>query len=285
MRFDFSNLCTLRDTLRHLMGHYEEDEKVFRQFYDAVATKTLCPCPIGPVRIYDGTDAVLEYIRWFYATTPSVSLDDCTDALYLRLEDKISCSYGEQIDLPTICHVLTIVDDLFSFSQKLHPISISIIDTEMDGRNGESIAVFGDDSCSGAIFLYRMWNDFGGRFTPATVLLHELGHQLHFHLTENFAGFQKAFMHSSVSLVLTIQMRVMRICLNCLQTHFFSPSSIKRKNLAIRFPKYPKKSRNIAIPISATFYRQNNLFAPVPQPARGFLFPEGSKSARLPTYH
>ena len=66
---------------------------------------------------------------------------------------------------------------------KLHPISISIIDTEMDGRNGESIAVFGDDSCSGAIFLYRMWNDFGGRFTPATVLLHELGHQLHFHLT------------------------------------------------------------------------------------------------------
>ena len=135
MRFDFSDLCALRDALGHLMERYEEDEDAFRQFYDAVAAKTLCPHFIGPIRIYDGRDAVLEYIRWFYATTPSVSLDDCTDALYLRLEDKISCSYGEQIDLPTICHVLTIVDDLFSFSQKLHPISISIIDAEMDGRN------------------------------------------------------------------------------------------------------------------------------------------------------
>ena len=193
MRFDFSNLCALRDTLSYLMERYEENENAFWQFYDAVAEKTLCPHSIGPIRIYNGSDAVLEYIRWFYATTPSVSLDDCTDALYLRLEDKISCSYGEQIDLPTICHVLTIVDDLFSFSQKLHPISISIIDTEMDGRNGESIAVFGDDSCSGAIFLYRMWNDFGGRFTPATVLLHELGHQLHFHLTGELRRIPESF--------------------------------------------------------------------------------------------
>lgn len=37
--------------------------------------------------------------------------------------------------------------------------------------------------CSGAIFLYRMWNNFDGKVTPASVLLHELGHQLHFRLT------------------------------------------------------------------------------------------------------
>lgn len=193
MRFDFSNLCALRDTLGHLMERYEEDEKVFRQFYDAVTAKTLCPDSIGPVHIYDGTDAVLEYIRWFYATTPSVSLDDCTDALYLHLEDKIRCSDGAQIDLPTIRRVLAIVDELFCFSQKLRPISISIIDAEMDGRNGESIAAFGDDGCSGVIFLYRMWNDFGGRFTPAAVLLHELGHQLHFHLTGELYKLPQSF--------------------------------------------------------------------------------------------
>lgn len=193
MRFDFSNLCALRDTLSHLMERYEENENAFWQFYDAVAEKTLCPCPIGPVRIYDGTDAVLEYTRWFYATTPSVSLDDCTDALYLHLEDKISRSDGVQIDLPTVRRVLAMVDELFSFSQKLHPISISIIDAEMDGRNGESIAVFGDDGCSGAIFLYRMWNDFGGRFTPVAVLLHELGHQLHFHLTGELYKLPESF--------------------------------------------------------------------------------------------
>lgn len=193
MRFDFSNLCALRDTLGHLMERYEEDEKVFRQFYDAVAAKNLFPYSIGPTHIYDGTDAVLEYIRWFYATTPSVSLDDCTDALYLHLDDKIRCSDGAQIDVPTIRRVLAIVDELFCFSQKLHPTSISIIDAEMDGRNGESIAVFGDDGCSGAIFLYRMWNDFGGRFTPAAVLLHELGHQLHFHLTGELYKPPKSF--------------------------------------------------------------------------------------------
>ena len=193
MRFDFSNLCTLRDTLGQLMERYEEDEDAFQQFYDAVAKKSLRSHSIGSVPIYTGADAVLEYIRWFYATTPSVSLDDCTDALYLRLEDKISCSDGAQIDLPTICRVLAMVDELFSLSQKLHPISIAIIDAEMDGRNGESIAVFGDDDCSGAIFLYRMWNDFGGRFTPATVLLHELGHQLHFHLTGELRRIPESF--------------------------------------------------------------------------------------------
>lgn len=193
MPFDFSNLCALRDTLGHLMERYEENENAFRQFYDAVAEKTLCPHSIGPICIYDGRDAVLEYIRWFYATTPSVSPDDCTDALYLLLEDKISCSDGAQIDLPTIRRVLAVVDDLFSFSQKLHPISISIVDAEMDGRNGESIARFGSDNCFGAIFLYRMWNDFDGRFTPATVLLHELGHQLHFHLTGELRKLPESF--------------------------------------------------------------------------------------------
>lgn len=193
MRFDFSNLCTLRDTLGHLMEHYKEDENAFRKFYDAVPEKPLCPRSIGPVRIYDGTDAVLEYIRWFYATTLSVSLDDCTDAFYLHLEDKISCSDGAQIDLPTIRRVLAVVDDLFSFSQKLHSISISMVDAEMDGCNGESIALFGDDGCCGAIFLYRMWNDFDGKVTPATVLLHELGHQLHFHLTGELRKLPESF--------------------------------------------------------------------------------------------
>lgn len=193
MRFDFSNLCALRDTLGLLMERYEENENAFRQFYDAVAEKTLCPHSIGSVRIYDETDAVLEYIRWFYATTPSVSPDDCTDALYLHLEDKIRCSDGALIDLPTIRRVLAVVDDLFSFSQKLHSISISMVDAEMDGCNGESVALFGDDDCCGAIFLYRMWNDFDGKVTPATVLLHELGHQLHFHLTGELRRLPQSF--------------------------------------------------------------------------------------------
>ena len=193
MRFDFSNLCALRDTLSHLMERYEEDENAFRQFYDAVAEKTLCPHSIGSIRTYNGSDAVLEYIRWFYATTPSTSLDDSTDALYLHLEDKASCSDREEIDYPTIHRVLAVVNNLFSFSQKLHPISISVVDAEMGGCNGESVALFGDDGCCGAIFLYRMWNDFDGRFTPAMVLLHELGHQLHIHLTGELRKLPESF--------------------------------------------------------------------------------------------
>ena len=123
MRFDFSNLCALRDTLGHLMERYEENENAFRQFYDAVAEKTLCPHFIGPIRIYDGRDAILEYIRWFYTTTPSVSPDDCTDALYLHLEEKIRCSDGEQIDPPTIRRVLAVVDNLSHSHRSCIPFS------------------------------------------------------------------------------------------------------------------------------------------------------------------
>ncbi|HIS59560.1 MAG TPA: hypothetical protein IAC17_03855 [Candidatus Faecousia faecipullorum] len=193
MRFDFSNLCILQKTLGYLSERYDEDENAFQEFYDAISEENLCPYSIGPVRIYNGADAVLEYIHWFYATTPSVNLDDCTDALYLHLKDKSSSSDGAQIDIPTIQYVLRVVDDLFSFSQKLHPISISIVDAEMDGCNAESIAQFGDGCCSGAIFLYRTWNDFDGKFTPATVLLHELGHQLHFHLTNELCRLPESF--------------------------------------------------------------------------------------------
>lgn len=75
----------------------------------------------------------------------------------------------------------------------MHPISISIIDAEMDGRNGEPIAIFEDHDCHGAIFLYRLWIDFNGRVSPAMVLLHELGHQLHFHLTGDLYKLPESF--------------------------------------------------------------------------------------------
>ena len=70
------------------------------------------------------------------------------------------------------------------FGKFLDPLADKtlVIGAEMYGRNGESIAVFGNH-CSGAIFLYRLWNNFEGKATPASVLLHELGHQLHFCLT------------------------------------------------------------------------------------------------------
>lgn len=185
MNYDFSSMFSLYDTLNNVMYDYEEDgnENALRQFFHAATAISLSPQSIDYFDVYKESDAVVQFVRWFYATTPSASINDSTDALYLHLEEKIDCSEAEQIDVPTIQRVLTIVDELFSFSQKIHPISISIVDAEMDGRNGESIAVLDNHNRHGAIFLYRMWNNFDGKVTPSSVLLHELGHQLHFRLT------------------------------------------------------------------------------------------------------
>lgn len=184
MTYDFSSMFSLCDTLNNVMYNYEEEgnENALRQFFHAITGASPCPQSIGHFNVYEKSTAVLEFVRWFYASTSSSGIDDCTDALYLHLEEKIGFSEAEQIDIPTVQRVLAILDELFSFSQKIHPVSISIVDAEMDGRNGESIAVFGNH-CSGAIFLYRMWNNYDGKVTPASVLLHELGHQLHFRLT------------------------------------------------------------------------------------------------------
>ncbi len=56
------------------------------------------------------------------------------------------------------------------------------------------------------------------------------------------------------------------------QTHFYLLSSIKRKNSAIRFPKYPKIPRNAAIPISTIFSRQINSFTPPCRNRHGFSY-------------
>ena len=167
------------------MYDYEEEgnSKAIRQFTLAAAKQMPCEHHIGNFKIYEDPCSVLEYVRWFYATTSSVSIEDCTEALYLHLDEKIDFSEAELIDLATIQRVLEVVDNLFSFSTKIHPVSISIIDAEMHGRNGESIAVFGNQNNRGATFLYRLWNNFDSKVTPASVLIHELGHQLHFHLT------------------------------------------------------------------------------------------------------
>ena len=184
MNYDFSSMFSLYDTLNNVMYDYEEigNENALQQFFHAATAVSPRPQPIGFFDVCEESDAVLEFVRWFYAITPSTGIEGCTDVLYLHLEEKISFSEAEQIDIPIIQRVLEAVDELFSFSRKIHPISISIIDAEMTERNGESIAVFGNH-CRGAIFLYRLWNNFDGKVTPASVLLHELGHQLHFHLT------------------------------------------------------------------------------------------------------
>lgn len=201
MTYDFSSMFSLCNTLNNVMYDYEENghEDALQQFFRAVTAVPSRPLSTGCFDVYEGSNAVLEFIRWFYATTSSSGIDDCTDALYLHLEEKIGFSEAEQIDIPTVLRVLAIVDELFSFSQKIHPVSISIVDAEMDGRNGESIAVFGNH-CSGAIFLYRMWNNFDGKVTPASVLLHELGHQLHFRLTGELYKVPESFYHHLDSL-------------------------------------------------------------------------------------
>ena len=185
MIYDFSSIYSLYDTLNNVMYDYEEEgnENALQQFFHAATAVSLRPQPIGCFDVYEESDAVLQFVRWFYATTPSSGVKDCTDALYLHLEEKIGFSEAEQIDISTIQRVLEAVDELFSFSQKIHHISISIIDAGMNERNGESIAVVNNHNCHGAIFLYRMWNDFDEKATPSSVLLHELGHQIHFRLT------------------------------------------------------------------------------------------------------
>lgn len=194
MTYDFSSMFSLCNTLNNVMYDYEENGSVdaLQQFFRAVTAVSPSPQHIGCFDAYEESNAVLEFARWFYATTPSSGIEDCTEALYLHLEEKIGYSEAEQIDVPTIQRVLAIVDELFSFSQKIHPISISIIDAEMNERNGESIAAF-DNHCSGAIFLYRLWNDYDGKVTPSSVLLHELGHQLHFCLTGELYEIPESF--------------------------------------------------------------------------------------------
>lgn len=195
MKFDFSSMFSLCNTLNNVMYDYGEEgnSKAIRQFTLAAVKQMPCAHHIGKFKIYEEPSSVLEYVRWFYATIPSVSIVDCTETLYLHLDKKIDFSEAELIDLATIQRVLEVVDNLFSFSTNIHPVSISIIDAEMHGRNGESIAVLGNQNDRGAIFLYHLWNHFDDKATPASVLIHELGHQLHFHLTGELYKIPESF--------------------------------------------------------------------------------------------
>ena len=188
MTYDFENMLRLKSTLQAVMHDYEKNgnTKALQQFFDAATDITPVPSSTSFAHVYEAKNSVLQFLRWFYATIPSAGIDDCTDALYEHLCDRILSSETAMIDVPTINSVLEAIDQLFPFFKNMdndHPLSISIIDAGTSDRNGESIAIINEDGTRGAIFLYRMWDDFDGRFTPATVLLHELGHQLHIRVT------------------------------------------------------------------------------------------------------
>jgi len=119
MTYDFSSMFSLYDTLNNVMYDYEEEgnENALRQFFHAATAVSPRSQPIGCFDVYEDSDAVLEFVRWFYATTPCSGIEDCTDALYLHLEQKIGFSEAEQIDLPTILRVLEAVDELFSLGK------------------------------------------------------------------------------------------------------------------------------------------------------------------------
>lgn len=198
MTYNFENILCLKSTLQAVMCDYENNDntKALQQFFDEAMEITPVPSSTSFARIYEGKDSVLQFIRWFYATIPSAGIDDCTDALYEHLCDRMFSSETTIIDVPTIHSVLDAIDQLFPFFKIVTnntPLSISIIDAETSDRNGESIAIIDEYGIRGAIFLYRMWDDFDGRFTPATVLLHELGHQLHIQATGKLYNVPESF--------------------------------------------------------------------------------------------
>ncbi len=143
------------------------------------------PAATDYAALYQEQDAVLHFIRWIYATTPCIDMDDCTDALAIHLEDYFCDSNAPMIDPAAVRRVLEVVDSIFpNYRNVVKNYSISILNAERKERNGESIAIMDEETERSAIFLYRMWNDLDGSFTPEAVLLHEMGHQLHFFRTK-----------------------------------------------------------------------------------------------------
>lgn len=118
------------------------------------------------------------------------------EALWQRLHHEIYPSDTALIQLNEIERVLAVADELFPFSEKLIKeqfLTICIIDDAIKGRNGEATAYVDGKLAEGGIFLYRMWSDLGRNFTPCTVLLHELGHQLHIYLTKTLDTVPESF--------------------------------------------------------------------------------------------
>ena len=147
MTYNFENILCLKSTLQAVMCDYENNDntKALQQFFDAATDITPVPSSTSFARIYEGKDSVLQFIRWFYATIPSAGIDDCTDALYEHLCDRMFTSETTIIDVPTIHSVLDAIDQLFPFFKIVTnntPLSISIIDAETSDRNGESIPPF-----------------------------------------------------------------------------------------------------------------------------------------------
>lgn len=186
MDYNFDSMTNLFFTLSDVMYEYEEgNTDALQNFYKSAMEKEPIPAATDYADIYQEQDAVLHFIRWFYATTPCIDLDDCTDALAIHLEDNFCDSDAPMINLVNVQHVLEVVDSIFpNYRNVVKNFSISILAAERKERNGESIAIMDEETEQGAIFLYRMWNDFDGNFTPEAVLLHEMGHQLHFFLTK-----------------------------------------------------------------------------------------------------
>lgn len=198
MKDNISDLFTLHDVLSNIVDNHdgkgiENSCNEFLEFLNSFSDRSQCR---SGIRILENSDSVTEYVRWYCATTPCADITDCIEALYLHIEDHFCQSASELIDLPTVNHVLNTVEQLFPFFQKAvlaNDLSISIVDAMRIGRNGESVAIFDGGNYSGAVFLYRLWNDFDGKVTPAAVLLHELGHQIHFRLTGELRKVPNAF--------------------------------------------------------------------------------------------
>lgn len=135
MTYNFENILCLKSTLQAVMCDYENNDntKALQQFFDAATDITPVPSSTSFARIYEGKDSVLQFIRWFYATIPSAGIDDCTDALYEHLCDRMFSSETTIIDVPTIHSVLDAIDQLFPFFKIVTnntPLSISIIDAK-----------------------------------------------------------------------------------------------------------------------------------------------------------
>ena len=108
MTYNFENILCLKSTLQAVMCDYENNDNTnaLQQFFDAATDITPVPSSTSFAHVYEAKNSVLQFVRWFYATIPSAGIDDCTDALYEHLCDRMFSSETTIIDVPTIHSVL-----------------------------------------------------------------------------------------------------------------------------------------------------------------------------------
>ncbi len=189
---EIKNISSVIDLAECLPKIVVAEESSARSFFDKfLGTKTK-HVSSEAVHIYEGADAVTEYVKSFIEY-----YDDVDNRIIDQLAQSVAGQYRRAatpiLDANTAVEVMSQIYRVFpsfiSFFKKT--IKLLIIDAQANGRNSEASIYQTSSGIQSIIRIYRINNNC--TLTTAQVLLHELGHLLHMNSTGKVKALPESF--------------------------------------------------------------------------------------------